>query len=230
LQEVAVVATDRFTPSPYGFIRDDGGLTAYDQTGTIAAQGVCTATIEERAYYSFNTAPIPNNATVDDVTFRLYLRLVDEPFGIDVGNYKFVVLYDDARIGNSITTDDWGGYVQCGSKSYGGTLPSLPANIDVTLIKACVNLTGDTDLEVQDDSAWTETAAGPEWYFHAKWFPGLMMWIDVTYTVPTGLFNRWNWKLPAMPGFSSVIAAVILPSGDIKVMARIPGRLRSAEA
>lgn len=225
-----VVATDRFMPITYGYIYDDGGLIAVEQTGTIGAQKVCTRANESRAYYSFRTGPIPNNATVDAVIFRLHLRDVIVPFGIDVQEYKFQIFYDHARIGDTITIDDWGGYAPCGVKSYGVTLPEMPVDIDVTLANASVNLTGDTDLEVQDSSTWAETDDGPTWSFHARWFPGAMMWMDVTYTMPSGLFNRWNWKLPALPGFSSAIAAVMLPSGDLRVIARFPAQLRSAEA
>lgn len=227
------MATLQPNPYTYGYIHDDSGLVAHDVTGTIGACLVYDDTapnVSARTYVSFLTGSIPDNANITAVEIRLYLKEVIEELGIDVGEYKVDFHYDADRIGPSVTTGDWGGYAYCGKKSWGGSLPSLPDQPDVALATACVNVEGATDIEIQDDSVWSDTARGPTYDFRPKFFGGFKMWLLVTYTVPGGLFNRWNWKLPALPGFSNVIAAVFLPSGELQVIARFPARPRSAEA
>ena len=210
-------------PDVYGYIKKDypSTYTAYDQSGTEKEQQVqkISAGHHMFALYSFDTSSIPTNATVNSVTFRIYITGLYEDIGLDVDSYILRFYYEADRVGAAITTDDWWFTTPGAQKIYGDTPPSLPYSDDITMPTGTVNKGGDTDIDVRDYSAYSGAPDGPRWGFKAR-ISGSRMWLDIDYTVPRGLFNRWNWRLPALPGFSNVIAAVVLPSGELKVLAR----------
>jgi len=219
------VAEDTFYPSPYGYIGDSGS-TAYDNTGTASKcytlANIVTGSVE-RAYFSFDTSSIPEVATIVDVSIRAYCDFLSFSVEINLLTIAGMVWWEHDVIGASITTGDWGlanfgAYKLWGS---GQPPPSLPSSADIDLPNASVNVDGDSDYEFRDASNWTDSSEGPRLGYYAKKPIGTVrMWLTVTFSIPKGLFNRWNWRLPAMPGFSNVIAAVVLPSGDLKVLAR----------
>lgn len=219
------MAEATFYPSPYGYI-DDSGSTAFDLTGT-ASKCVTQDSNEgdiARGYFSFDTSSIPEVATVEDVSIRAYCDHLSVPVDCNISVLALMVWWEHDVIGEAITTGDWG-FANFGAFQWWGlgqpSPPSLPYSADIDLPNESVNTAGDSDYEFIDASTWSISDEGPALGYYAKKpIANVRMWLTVTYSIPGGLFNRWNWRLPALPGFSSVLAAVLLPSGDLKVMAR----------
>ena len=216
-----------FDPDVWGHVAKRISTTykqATDQTGTdnnchVTQNDGTALEFEIRSYFSFNTAPIPAVATITDVEFSFKFGVVAEPVDFD-GLWQYSLYYDADRIGASISTDDWEFPDLGGTKSWPST-PSTWTEYTASLVTASVNRAGDTDLEVRCTGAFTDPPGPIQWEMAARREGSTHnSYLTVTYTVPRGLFNRWNWRLPALPGFSNVIAAVVLPSGDLKVMAR----------
>lgn len=201
----------------YGHIQN--ATTVWDMTGTNLYPRIGKYSAF-RAYLSYDTSPLPDAAIISEVAFVGYWSSSSsEPVDADISDYAIKLYSEHDRIGSTLTADDWDLTTYELRKSWGATAP-WPGAWTLYPATANINKDGDTDYEIRGDSAYTVPPGGPEfrmvvridtlWYSH----------LDVTYTLPSGFFNRWNWRLPALPGFSNVIAAVVLPSGDLKVLAR----------
>lgn len=227
------MAESTIYPDVYGFI-DATGPTAHDQSGTTGSCYTHRTTSADvvRAYFSFDTSAIPTNATVSAAVLRLYLDDIDLPVGISLNNVGIQVWYDHDRIGVGIDTSDWQMNSYAGYKYVGSQPFSLPYHLDVTVVTGSVNPGGDSDYEVRDASVWADSVDGPLCYFHARHGSPATdkTWLTVTWTAPRGLFNRFNRWLPALPGFSNVLAMMELPCGRIQVVQQFAPRLRIAEA
>jgi len=220
-------------PDVYGWI-DNGGPTAHDQSGTT---GVCYVFKRGgndvyRSYFSFDTSSIPTNATVSAATVRTYLHDVSLPSGIDLASMGVMLWYEHDKIGGSIDTGDWDHSSYAGYKWIGSWPLSLPNSFDVIVVTASVNKGGDSDYEFREASTWSNTINGPLSFYHAKHGPSAInkMWLTVTWTAPLRFFNRFNWRLPRLPGFSNILAVAWLPCGRIQVTQRFPVRVGMAEA
>jgi len=218
------VAETRFDPHVWGWIKKNNGTTVvYDQTGGDFNPNVSQddgAGYKKRAYFSFDTSAIPAGATIDSAVLAFKFSIVAEPVGFS-GTWQFSFYYDHDRIGSTLSADDWGFPDLAGTKSWPST-PSTWVEYEATLVVASVNKNGDTDIEARCTGAYTDPEGPVQWRFVARRSPPIVhhVYLTVTYTVPAGLFNRWNWKLPALPGFSSVIGTVVLASGDLQVVER----------
>ncbi|MCW7072059.1 MAG: hypothetical protein OCU12_07035 [Methanophagales archaeon] len=221
-------------PDVYGYI-DYSGPTPHDESGLKNPIYTFKSESEDvyRAYLSFNTAAIPNTATIIAAELELYLHTYDEPIGINVSQYGVQIWYEHDRIGAAVTTDDWGLTGWSAYHSFGAN-PVLPVQVGVDVGTACVNVSGDSDFELRDGCVWSDTADGPTLHYYplyGKMLPN-KMWLQVTYTLPIGIFNKWNRRLPAkLAQFSGILAAVLLPNGEAFVIQRFaPRRLARAEA
>ena len=70
------------------------------------------------------------------------------------------------------------------------------------------------------------TADGPQYAFKGKWFDGWITQLVVEYSMSINVFNRWNWRLPALPGFSSILSIVALATGRVQVTQRFTPCMR----
>jgi len=212
-----------YDPHVWGWVKKNNGTsTAFNQTGTDFNPNVAQnddSDFARRAYFSFDTSAIPSVAAIESVGFCFKFSTIIEPVGF-VGTYQHSFFYDGDRIGASVSTDDWEFPDLGGTKSW-PSQPSTWTEYIASLVAEAVNKAGDTDIEVRCTGAYEDPPGAIVWKLAAR-REGTThhTYLTVTYTVPGGLFNRWNWRLPALPGFSSVIAAVLLPSGDLKIMAR----------
>jgi len=218
------VAEDTFHPEVWGYVRQ--GVSAHDFTGTYFNPNVTQddgSGVVYRALWSFDTSSIPDSATITGAEWNNEIFTVVEPVGYD-GNWIIRLHWKHDEIGSSIDTGDFG-FPDAniwGTKSWAST-PARASSYTIDSVDLdCVNVDGDTDVEMRCISGYIDPPGALTWKFKTKWNSGSTWraYLDITYTVPAGLFNRWNWRLPALPGFSNVIAAVVLPSGELKVMAR----------
>jgi hypothetical protein len=226
-------------PDVFGYIENSSGgvKTAYDKSGQKVAIDVAghvsTPLSTSRAYLSHATGGLSDSAIVTSASLRIYVNDTVIPMGIGNLVYRLNVYYEPSRIGSAVTTDDWG-FANYGAQKDYGSSPVWPDSSAVAMPTSCVNLTGDTDVEIRDASSWTDSASGPTFHLYAllgKINPQ-KMWLDVTYELPTAkpLINRFNPRLPHIPGFSSTLSVAFMGDGRLRVRERFPSRLRPVEA
>lgn len=212
----------------YGYIT--AGTSAHDHTGTnqyskIGKDG------DNRGYLSYDTSPIPDPAIISQVAFvSFWSSTSSKPVGAEISEYAVKIYSEHDRIGPAITTDDWTLTAYELRKNWGDTAP-WPSSWTVYPKPENINKDGDTDYEIRGDSVYEDPPGGPDfrevirigetWHSH----------LDVTYTVPVGFFNRFNWRLPAIPGFGNVLAvALVERDSAVQVVQRFYPRQFPVEA
>lgn len=226
-----------YYPDVFGYIYEGGGTpVAYDKSGQKVALLVQGSSVQTsyRAYLSFQTGVVPDTATILTAGLRLQLRSIFEEYGINVDHYEVDIYCQHARIGAAVTTDDWGLTTFGANLDYGASQPATPVNSNVAMPIACVNVTGDSDFEIRNASAWMNTNEGPQFgYFalYGKINPNVC-WLDVTYDLPSAkpLVNRFNWRGARLAGFSTILRVTRLSDGRVRVAERFRPRPRMVEA
>jgi len=216
------VAETTTYPDVYGWI-GSGGSSAHDESGAENPCHVTRTTTEdyERAYVSFDTSVIPDSATIEAALLQVYIHDITTPIGINLSSLGAVVYYDHDKIGAAITSDDWAFSAFAGYKYLSGWPTDFPKSAEVIVVTASINVDGDSDYEIRDASVWSDSVPGPSLHYYPRYgSPASKMWLTVTYSVPGGFFNRWNWRLPALPGFSGILSALVLETGEIQITER----------
>jgi hypothetical protein len=207
---------DEFHADVYGDIRN--GTTARDMSGTNSYPHVSKYG-GYRAYLSYDTSPIPDAAVIEEVAFVGYWSSSSsEPVGAEISDYAIKLYSEHDRIGGALNWWDWGLTTYELRKSWGDT-PPWPGAWTLYPSEANINKDGDTDYELRGDSVYIDPPGGPDFLLVVRIDSNWYSHLDVTYLLP-GWFNRWNWKLPALPGFSHIVSVVALPSGWLRVKQR----------